>query len=285
VKIANITPVPLLNKVLDGLETYHLVLTSLMNSNAEYRDFYRDRIWKGDFVILDNDAFELGESLSVDEIASAALEFRPNEIVLPDKYDGTMQETIDMAREALQVLPKTFQHHSYHPSYFGVIHGENWEKYITCATTLAQLGVTTLGINEEVEELFGFPRQAVVKHLSRIFSRDIQFHLLGKREDMSDILDPFVQSRCRGCDSGKLIRWGLERELVRPRDVPPYPGRGDGFFERDADEEQLACILWNVQCWRKIANGQKEYDAEVFLQVHERLMQREAEEKFTQQGH
>jgi hypothetical protein len=259
-KIANITPIPLLDKVLDDLETYHLVLTSLMNESEAYRQFYQRRIARGDYVILDNDAFELGESLPVDAIGDAALEFHPSEVVLPDKYDGTCAETLGMARSGLHLLKRRFEAHNYCPKFFGVVHGETWEKWVECALGLWQMGVDTLGVNEEVEELYGLHRCEVVKQLNEYLcewhAHGTQIHLLGKLEDLSDLVDPFVQKVVRGCDSGKLIRWGFDREIAVPHHVPPYPGRGEDFFQRDTDDAyELSAIRTNIQLWRNIAAG------------------------------
>ena len=84
-KIANICPPDLLDDVIDEGETYHLVLTSIINKYPAYREFYLERIERGDFVILDNDAYEITDGGSTDDLIRAIQELKPSEVVLPDK--------------------------------------------------------------------------------------------------------------------------------------------------------------------------------------------------------
>lgn len=75
----------------------HLVLAHLVDTDKSYSDFYLQRSIAGDGIIMDNGAFELGESYAPDKLLELAGKCGADVIVLPD-YPGTHpQVTIDAA--------------------------------------------------------------------------------------------------------------------------------------------------------------------------------------------
>jgi len=67
VKVAFITPVPELERFATASD-YHLVLAHICEQYPEYVEFYRERVKQGDYIILDNSAFELSGSVEVEMI-------------------------------------------------------------------------------------------------------------------------------------------------------------------------------------------------------------------------
>lgn len=79
---------------------FHLILAHLLN-NKEYVDFYKQKIERGDTVILDNSAFEFKRALSAEEIFKFIDDsgIQPTYIVAPDypfkEWEITWESTLD----------------------------------------------------------------------------------------------------------------------------------------------------------------------------------------------
>src|SRR5690606_30387063 len=101
-KVALITPTPLLNKFAVKSK-YHLVLAHEYVKDEAYRQFYKERSKAGDYVMLDNGAYELGESIPIRELYDIASDLNPTAIFLPDARFQT-ERTMQLVTEALQFL-------------------------------------------------------------------------------------------------------------------------------------------------------------------------------------
>lgn len=83
---------------------FHLILAHLLD-NKEYVDFYKEKIKRGDTVILDNSAFEFKRALSAEEIFGfidrSGIE--PTYVVAPDypfqEWQVTMESTLKFIEE------------------------------------------------------------------------------------------------------------------------------------------------------------------------------------------
>lgn len=72
----------------------HLVLGHLVDTDEKYAEFYADRT---EMKIMDNGAFELGESYAPDKLIELGHKCGADAIVLPDYPDQDSQKTIDAA--------------------------------------------------------------------------------------------------------------------------------------------------------------------------------------------
>lgn len=77
----------------------HLVLAHLVDTDELYASFYKARI--GDFKIMDNGAFELGESYSPDKLIELGKKCEADVIVLPDYPDQPAIKGINAANELI----------------------------------------------------------------------------------------------------------------------------------------------------------------------------------------
>ncbi len=66
VKYGYISPIKYQHLIPESAD-FHLILAHLLD-NREYVDFYKEKIKRGDTVILDNSAFEFKRALSAEEI-------------------------------------------------------------------------------------------------------------------------------------------------------------------------------------------------------------------------
>jgi hypothetical protein len=88
-----ITPTSYLEKYASQ-SSMHLVLAHLVDTDEKYANFYSNR---NEYKIMDNSAFELGESYSPEKLIELAKKCKANAIVLPDYPGKPSYLTIDAA--------------------------------------------------------------------------------------------------------------------------------------------------------------------------------------------
>lgn len=249
-KIAIITPIPDLNKYAT-LSDYHLTLAHLALESDEYVSFYKDRVSKGDFVILDNSAHELGEGLDVDTCIKVAKAMNACEMVLPDKI-GDGEITLKMAKESLDKvraqLPGT--------QVMAVPQGKTIYEYKKCLEGLLNIGVDTIGIAKSSELLDGGINTSIEAILDT--KTNVNMHLLGWGKNMNALykVGLLYSDRIRGTDSAKALTYARAGLYIN---LDPY-GVQPGLTQRQADFfgvsiEHDAQALHNVNVFRSWANG------------------------------
>jgi len=77
---------------------FHLVLAHLVDTDEKYANFYREMSQRGDFLIMDNGAFELGESYEPNKLIELAHKCEADVIVLPDYPFQPAKKTVDAAK-------------------------------------------------------------------------------------------------------------------------------------------------------------------------------------------
>lgn len=81
------------------LSSTHLVLAHLVEKDAEYANFYARRRLVGDRIVMDNGAFELGESYDPSKLIDLGHACGAHAIVLPDYPFQSASVTIQAAEE------------------------------------------------------------------------------------------------------------------------------------------------------------------------------------------
>lgn len=82
-----------------SLSRTHLVLAHLVATNEKYTEFYRRMSMDGDRIIMDNGAFELGQSYEPDQLLKLGEQCGADVIVLPDYPAQEAQVTISAAEK------------------------------------------------------------------------------------------------------------------------------------------------------------------------------------------
>lgn len=77
----------------------HLVLAHIVDNDPFYADFYKKASAEGDRIIMDNGAFELGESYAPEKLLELGYRCGADAIVLPDYPGQPAQKTIDAAKQ------------------------------------------------------------------------------------------------------------------------------------------------------------------------------------------
>lgn len=91
-----ITPTAYLEEYATASKT-HLVLAHLVSEDPVYSAFYRDRARAGDFIMMDNSAYELKEPYSPEHLVDLGNECGAQAIVLPDYPFQPCAKTIEAA--------------------------------------------------------------------------------------------------------------------------------------------------------------------------------------------
>ena len=264
-KVAFITPVPELERFATASD-YHLVLAHICEQYPEYVEFYRERVKQGDYIILDNSAFELSRSVEVKVIRKYADIIEPSVVVLPDVLgDGT--KTIHRTREAVAALKdKRWM-------LMGVPQGtdtgdkaKDFEAWVKCLEQMYEMPeIDAIGIYLNARHLFPPPARgrvelAEVLEQRKLVRKDKTYHMLGVAYPF-EVYELSRFSWISGCDSVKPLVLGMHGVLLHPKRgllSTCRPKRPEDYFGRSFDDFQAQCIRYNQQVvlsWAKTQHG------------------------------
>ena len=174
-----------------------MLLTHLVERHPEYvKEALKH---PNTYKILDNSLIELGESLTMERLVSAAEIIKADEIILPDVFrDGPA--TIESTKKAIEWLKMRNLIGKY--KLMVVCHGNNEEEWANCFNQLNQM--------EEVD-VIGVPKVTATwlkdnnrKNLSHVFLNTTkQIHLLGSWYNLAELLrlGKNVWDRVRSADT------------------------------------------------------------------------------------
>lgn len=163
----------------DLISDYPYVLGHLLNQDKEYTEFYRQKLKVGSFSILDNSAFELGESIPMQELYELGKEFNPTHLVLPDRvndYKQTMENAVKYLSDYIQDDLK----------YIGVCQGETFDQIADCIDFYMEKGVDIIALpfdlvpdSDHLTVRFRFLNWWYANRFNYKRSGMFKFHLLG----------------------------------------------------------------------------------------------------------
>lgn len=253
-----------------------MVLSHTWNTLPDYALNAMTLKRKGEFTILDNEAFELkGRGLGPRSLMQIALDLVPDEIIVPDDINSPSLN-VAMAQEYLPILRDRLDVGT---RYMVVPHGRTPEEYVDNLDRLLRLRPDTIGIVEEVDAFVelanptlqrrhvGRPEfidwlKITMKQLGWAWS-DYAIHCLGMTEDPTE-LRWLAELGVRSLDTCKPIVWGMSGVLLRQwdgyaihgLDTPTYVGRPFNYFEAPVDQAppaELESIMDNVKwCFEQV---------------------------------
>lgn len=250
-KVALITPTAFLRRF--ATTDYHLVLAQQYMHDEKYRRFYKERVAAGDHVMLDNGAYELGQSIPTAKLIEIAEDLNPTAVYLPDARFDTAK-TISLMEEA---LPK-FKGRGW--KLLGVPQGNSLEGVLECYQwILSNSDIDGFGIYEEVGEVTGLGRRwDFLDYLQKekLVDDRLYYHMLGMEEDLVNIKHLARFKFVSGIDSAKPIAYGLWGirfdEDLGP--ICPYPHRQKSYF--NIEYTSFGDIInHNIQCTLKWARN------------------------------
>lgn len=172
IKMCLITPTSYLDSFASQSDGIHLCLASLIEEGltAPYRSFYQKRKALGEYLIMDNMAFEHGEPVGSKVLMDKASWLNPDAIVLPDYPGQPWEKTVKAAKEFMEEVKQHpyFKNHK-SPKWLFVPQSEKgdidgWVKAYQWADAepeIAWIGMSILGIPNAWNK--------VAPHLSRYY--------------------------------------------------------------------------------------------------------------------
>ena len=261
-KVAYISPIQYLSLIPEEAD-FHLLLAHLL-PNERYCEFYREKQKRGDFIIIDNSAFELPQPLKLKEYSKLIENsgITPKIIVAPDFLFKPWEETysasfefiinygdyFDSSKTKIMVVPQSIR---------GDIEG--WIKCHDLLTEMNNVEFCGLAIKTMANALChitGTKDISVNRIFSLIYLKDklkdnIKYHALGwssPREIIfMDIFDEIYST-----DSSSIFWHGINN--IRYDDSPS--GLKEGKINKpvdffiDYDENRIEDIQYNLQ-WIK----------------------------------
>lgn len=220
-KHAYIAPINYLYMVPEQ-DDFHLTLAHLFK-DKKYTSFYKQKKERGDFIIMDNGAFEFKRAFSKEYLLETLekLPFVPDVVVLPDFPFEDYQKTVDSAYESIGFFKQNYSHKI---SYMGVpqsVRGDlaGWLKGYKEMCTISEIsfiGLSILNIpvafcEETGTDDISFNRIYATAYLqnNNLIPPNIKYHCLGLGSSVREIKYmqnfPFIYSN----DSSSAIWHGI----------------------------------------------------------------------------
>lgn len=259
-----IAPTPDLVRFVGYDQRYHLALAHIHFDS--YLKFYFRRSQRGDFVILDNGAKELGRGLDMDTLLNRAGLIEASELVLPDVRFSS-EKTLESTEAALRRLER----YSYEDTLLGSVsrrlrymivpQGGSPSAWRICLERLLEScdrhGLArervTVGVGYHYDHLFddGYADLFLSVPL------DLHIHALGlprRLESVHDVLD--TRREVRSIDSSRpVVYGGYKLPMWSPLtgEQTRYPGRWDDYFNTPVGLGRDQQVLDNIAKFRWLA--------------------------------
>lgn len=223
IHVANIIPtnfLPIVSPLLDSLPRINLLLSHQVLNDKKYVEYYLKRKKQGDYIVLDNSAFEFGEALSIDLLIRAIKITKPNEFVLPDVFFNK-NESIRRSIEFIE----SFSFGSL--KYMGVVQGESLEDWLSCYKYFSEnIDIFSIGLgaiytsktifgNKNINKIVS-GREFLINELKerKILNQNKPHHLLGLGDSGHIEIEKLKKYKwIRSCDSSAAYiqaRQGVE---------------------------------------------------------------------------
>lgn len=214
----------------------------------------RNKVGSPAFTLLDNGAYELGESMPMADILSYAREIQAHELVLPDVlYDGPATARLTAA------AMKNLLFANWIPDRVMIVpQGKTITEWVECLTeqmrAYAQFGsrVTrlTIGVPRHTSSFPGGRYKLLMQYLNGIVQRDsnVLVHLLGWEEDLA-APNKMVQTMpwIRSIDSAKPFRYALDHLVFDLAGCPEYTNPRDKYFNTVMEYTQNLISSINIE--------------------------------------
>lgn len=235
----------------------HLLISQEVLKNKEYREEYLTKSWNGDFIIMDNGAFEYGNAAPLDDVIEAVEAVDATEMVLPDCYlDGEI--TIKRVGSALYTLrTKNYRH----IGLMAVPQGKTQDEYMKCFSMLLSADeIDTIGFSygaiNKAFEGYELPpsllRPTVISFVNQHFdlgSVNKEFHCLGIGGHPHEIEFLKKFEFIRSVDSSKAFVCAVRGIDVKETLPANYiiPERPDDYFNIKVSEDVVKLALKNIE--------------------------------------
>ena len=212
-KFGIITPTAYLNYAKQS--SFHLVLAHLVDTDPIYAEFYLNRSLAGDFIILDNSAFELPTPYKPEKLISIGERIQADLIVLPDYPFSPGERTIKAAKEfAPQFRDAGFGTFFAPQSEYGdYIDWFNTYCWASESDLIDSIGLSILGIPNAIPHIAKpYARVVMVQRLidAGVYNFDKYTHALGLNAGPALELPSLINMMAiNSCDSSNPVWMGI----------------------------------------------------------------------------
>jgi hypothetical protein len=243
----------------DLISDYPYVLGHLLNQDSEYAEFYKEKLKTAPYSILDNSAFELGQSIPLEELYELGEVYRPTHLVLPDKvndYTQTMSNAIKYLDEF----------RSDNVKYIGVCQGDTFEQIADCIDFYMQRDVDIIALpfdlvpdSDYVTVRFRFLNWWYANRF-KFTGRTPKFHLLGCQNPVEFLLFKYnhrhITMFIHSLDTSSPVVNGWVGNELGPHGlvVPKPKAKLADNLDIKLKQEQLDLIYKNVKTFRQYVN-------------------------------
>lgn len=220
-----IAPTQYLDKI--KLTSRHLCLAHIVKNDPSYADFYKQRSLAGDFIIMDNGAFELGQSYDPDQLVDLGKKCGADAVVLPDYPFQPSEKTI----EACEKYAKIFKDNGFYT--FFAVQGSNgsledWIKgyqYASSNDDVDMIGMSILGIPNALPNINPVYARVVMTAILQdrgIFNHMKYHHYLGLNSGPQlEIPSLIKMNALDSCDSSNPV-WSAINKVQYRTDCDSY---------------------------------------------------------------
>lgn len=178
-----ISPTAYLHGIADRSNT-HLCLAHLVDKDPLYTDFYLSMSERGDYVIMDNSAFELSVPYSPERLIELGKRCGANAIVLPDYPGQPASKTINAAKQFIPLFKDAGFDCFYAPQSRKGELSEWVDAYSWGALNpyVDIIGMSILGIPNAIPHVPAAYARVVMSHIlieRKVFNFDTWHHFLG----------------------------------------------------------------------------------------------------------
>lgn len=265
-QIALITPTSMLNNLCVTLK-YQMCLAHRVLADEKYAQFYSECSDRGQYVMMDNSLWELGSSMSVEDLVTACDIAGPSELTVPDVFrDGPatielFQHFITAPTTALIQGPAD----DVRCEFMVVAHGKDRREWLECFDYFNANGsLHTIALPKVLDKIWTpGGRIGCVEFLEATgrVNPEKEYHCLGIWDDPIEVLLLAQHPWIRSLDTALPIHAGMQgikfhRDLGTSRRRPKRP---HVYFEAKREDyevdERWGIISHNIILMNEWANG------------------------------
>lgn len=200
----------------------HLILAHLVDTDEQYRQYYANIDQPNCLKIMDNGAFELGESYEPDKLIELATSVGADVIVLPD-YPGKPSEVTIMA--AKNWIPR-FKEAGFKTMFVPQSSKGDLEDYINCYSWAAAqddidiIGMSILGMPNALPHIAKPLARVVLSNIlldRQIFNHNKHHHYLGLINPSIEIPSLLSMGVLDTMDSSNPVWAGIHGHIYNPQ--------------------------------------------------------------------
>lgn len=263
IEVSHEVPLQFLNQS-RSFNDFDYALVHLFDQYPQYKSFYKESIKMGRRVLLDNSAFELGESVCEDILIKGMEDIRPTYVIAPDRV-GDFEETCKRTAKFMQRIK------GFPVEVIGVLQGKTKDEYLDCYKIHVNSGIKHIAIPFDVGCYPNLKSQVKTKalyyaysrcsllfdlHIEGVVKRELRHHLLGCGDPLEYRFyhNQEIFSWVTSTDTSCPVILGMFNEELKPGgglNKEKRPEKLADNLEMNLTSDQIQMILKNVGVFRE----------------------------------